>query len=654
MQTNIHLNRTYAVAAFDVAMAAISFAVALLLRRGVGNFWHESSDFFIEGIVAFSIISAIVFWRMRVYRGFWRYTSSRDVIKIGWASVIAVLIFVALLFVATRLEAYPRSALPINFLVLAALLVGPRVLYRTLLERGLSGFFQRASDEHRIPVLLLGAGDDADLFMRASLSGSAANYRVVGMVDDDAVKIGRHIHGIRVYGPARDLTAIVRTLKQQGTQPRRLILTSDDMFDPDRLGEILAAAEGLALPLSRLPRMTDFATSENGGNGNNATINIKPVAIEDLLGRPQAALDTAEMANLIAGKRVCVTGAGGSIGSELCRQIARLKPAHMTLIDNSEFNLYTIDMELSHNYPDISRTMVLGDVRDLGRLNSTFETARPQLVFHAAALKHVHMVEANPNEGILTNVLGTRNVADSCVAHKVAVMVLISSDKAVNPTNIMGASKRIAESYCQALGLTLAAGGDAEHTRMVTVRFGNVLASSGSVVPLFQRQIASGGPVTVTDPNVSRFFMTTHEAVQLVLQASALGARGKGGQIFVLDMGSPVLIKDLASQMIRLAGLKPDKDIEIIYTGLRPGEKMEEELFHEKEPLTDTPITGLQRASSRPIDLTLLQSQIARLCAAAHTRDSAQTRIEISTIVPEFHTPEVTPTGAAARTRAAP
>jgi len=644
MQTNICLNRTYAVAAFDVAMAAISFTVALLLRRGVSNFWHESSSFFIEGIVAFSIISAIVFWRMRVYRGFWRYTSSRDVIKIGWAAAISILIFVALLFVATRLEAYPRSALPINFLALAALLVGPRILYRTLRERGLSGFFQRASDEHRIPVLLLGAGDDADLFMRASLSGSAANYRVVGMVDDDAAKIGRHIHGIRVYGPARDLTAIVRALKQQGTQPRRLILTSDDMFDPDRLCEILAAAEGLALPLSRLPRMTDFATRENG---DNATINIKPVAIEDLLGRPQAALDTTEMANLIADKRVCVTGAGGSIGSELCRQIARHKPAHMTLIDNSEFNLYTIDMELSQSCPDVSRTMVLGDVRDLGRLNSTFETARPELVFHAAALKHVHMVEANPNEGILTNVLGTCNVADSCVAHKVAVMVLISSDKAVNPTNVMGASKRIAESYCQALGLTLAAGDDTGHTRMVTVRFGNVLASSGSVVPLFQRQIASGGPVTVTDRNVSRFFMTTNEAVQLVLQASALGARGKGGEIYVLDMGSPVLIKDLASQMVRLAGLKPDKDIEIIFTGLRPGEKMEEELFHEKEPLTDTSVTGLQRASSRPIDLTLLQSQIARLCAAANDRDSAQTRIEISTIVPEFHTTNATPPSAA-------
>jgi len=635
MQTRLRINRTYAVAAFDVAMAAISFAVALLLRRGVGNFWHESSGFFIEGIVAFCVIAAIVFWRMRVYRGFWRYTSSRDVAKIGWAAAITVLIFVALLFVATRLEAFPRSALPINFLVLVALLIGPRILYRSLMERGLSGFFQRANGEHRIPVLLLGAGDDAELFMRASLSGSAASYRVVGLIDDDEAKIGRHIHGVRVYGPARDLTAIVRSLKQRGTQPQRLILTPD-AFDPDRLREILDAAEGLALPLSRLPRMTDFQS------GDRAAINIKPVAIEDLLGRPQAALDGKEMAALIRDRRVCVTGAGGSIGAELCRQIAGHEPSHMTLIDSSEFNLYTIDMELSESHPHVSRTMVLGDVRDLGRLNSTFEVARPQLVFHAAALKHVHMVEANPNEGVLTNVLGTRNVADSCVAHGVAVMVLISSDKAVNPTNVMGATKRIAENYCQALGLSLAAKGDA-HTRLVTVRFGNVLASSGSVVPLFQRQIAAGGPVTVTDPEVSRYFMTTREAVQLVLQASALSARGAGGEIFVLDMGEPVLIKDLASQMIRLAGLTPGKNIEIIYTGLRPGEKLVEELFHEKEPLSDTPIAGLQRASSRPTDLTQLQAQIERLCAAANARNSDAARAEIGVIVPEFRSSDANP-----------
>ena len=555
MKYKIQINRTYAVAAFDVLMAAASFAIALLLRRGLENFWHESSNFFVEGLVAFCIISAIVFWRMRVYRGFWRYTSSRDIAKITWAVSITILIFVALLFVATRLEAYPRSALPINLLVLVSLLGGPRILYRTLMERGLSGFFQRASNEHRVPVLLLGAGDEAELFMRASLGGSAANYRVVGLIDDDLGKIGRHIHGIRVYGPTQNLTSIVRILKKRGTQPQRLILTSDK-FDPDQLRDVLSAAEGLALPLSRLPRMTDFQTEEA------TKINIKPLAIEDLLGRPQTSLDNQEMANLICAKRVCVTGAGGAIGAELCRQIAVHNPSHLTLIDNSEYNLYSIDLELSKSFPDLCRTMVLGDVRDKTCINTTFHNMKPELVFHAAALKHVHIVELNPREGVLTNIMGTVNVADSCVSHGVSVMVLISSDKAVNPSSIMGASKRIAENYCQTLGLSLSVKQE-DCTRLVTVRFGNVLASSGSVVPLFQQQIADGGPVTVTDPDVRRYFMTTREAVQLVLHASALGARGKGGEIFVLDMGDPVLIKDLANQMIRLAGLTPGKDIDI-------------------------------------------------------------------------------------------
>ena len=313
MQNKLRINRTYSVAAFDVVMVALSFAIALLLRRGLENFWHESNGFFIEGAAAFTIISAIVFWRMRIYRGFWRYTAARDIIKISSAVGIAILTFVALLFFATRLEAYPRSALPINFMVLVALLAGPRILYRTLMERGLSGFFQRISDDQRIPVLLLGVDDDADLFMRASLSGSATNYRVVGLIDDDNSKIGRNIHGVKVYGPARELKNIVNVLKQRGMQPQRLILTSK-AFDPEQLRDVLDSAEGLALPLSRLPRMTDF---QNSGGG---LVPIKPIEIEDLLGRPQTVLDRQEMAKLIHGKRVCITGAGGSIGSELLNQ----------------------------------------------------------------------------------------------------------------------------------------------------------------------------------------------------------------------------------------------------------------------------------------------------------------------------------------------
>jgi O-antigen biosynthesis protein WbqV len=359
---------------------------------------------------------------------------------------------------------------------------------------------------------------------------------------------------------------------------------------------------------------------------------VRPIRLEDLLGRPQAAPDRAAMRALVSGRRVCVTGAGGTIGAELVRQIADDGPAHLTLIDNSEYNLYRIDLELDEAHRGLSRSTVLGDVRDPGRLASTFARERPELVFHAAALKHVHMVEANPNEGVLTNAVGTRNVADACLAAGSRAMVLVSTDKAVNPTSVMGATKRIAESYCQALAASPAAGS----LRLVTVRFGNVIGSSGSVVPLFQRQIAAGGPLTVTDPEVARYFMTTREAVQLLLQASALGAGEGGGGIYVLDMGRPIRIVDLARQMIRLAGLTPDKDIEIVFTGLRPGEKKDEALFHPAEPLVATDTPGILRAQSRSADLALMQRRLDLLQAAARDRRSADALSLVAAMVPEY------------------
>ena len=626
----LRINRTYAVAAHDVAMAAISFVLALILRWGPGEFLQESLNFLAQGIVAFTLVCAIVFWRTRIYRGFWRYTSLRDVINIGSAVTLAMLIFLPILFAVTRLEAFPRSAIFINWFVLIALLLGPRLLYRAFVEGSLRGITQRTSNGDRIPVILVGAGDDAELFMRSTAGGGAANYRVVGLIDDDPAKIGRHIHGVRIFGPASDVAAITRDLRLRGMQPRRLILTSD-AFDPEWVNNLLTAAGSLGMPMSRLPRLTDFRS------GEAREIEVKPVAIEDLLGRPQAALDLAAMKSLVNGKRVAITGAGGTIGSELCRQIAPFEPASLTLIDNAEYNLYAIDQELADTYAAVPRGPYLGDVRDRGRIDSAFAKERPEVVFHAAALKHVPMVEANPNEGVLTNVIGTRNVADACVAFDVATMVLISTDKAVNPTSIMGATKRIAESYCQALGVAQAAGGGG--TRLVTVRFGNVLGSSGSVVPLFQKQIAAGGPVTVTDPGVTRYFMTTREAVQLVLQASARDAEQSGSEIYVLDMGEPVRIEDLARQMIRLAGRIPDEDIEITFTGLRPGEKMFEELFHGQEPPTATGTPGVLRAASRAADLARIGAQIDDMEATSRARLTEETLAQIKTVVPEYQAP---------------
>ena len=623
----IRINRTYAVAFHDVAMGALSFVVALILRWGPNSFAHESISFLFEGMILFATVCALVFWRTRTYRGFWRYASLRDAINITWAVSLAILIFLPILFLATRLEAFPRSALFINWFILLVLLLGPRLLYRAFVDGSLGGILQRTSIAERIPVILVGASDNAELFIRATSSGAASNYRVVGIIDDDLDKLGRYLRNVKIYGPSNKLAEIFKNLKQRGLQPQRLILTSD-ITEPDRLNKLLAAADGLSLPLSRLPRLTDFQ------NSDIKSIEVKPIAIEDLLGRPQATLDLDSVEKLVRGRNVCVTGAGGTIGSELCQQISDFAPSNLILIDNSEYNLYSIDKRLEQLNSSIPRKLYLADVRDRKRIDDTFSKELPEVVFHAAALKHVPMVELNPNEGVLTNVIGTRNVADACVEFKVKIMVLISTDKAVNPTNIMGATKRVAESYCQALGQTLQA--NKGSLKIVTVRFGNVLGSSGSVVPLFQKQISEGGPVTVTHQEITRYFMTTREAVQLVLQASANNKIVGSGGIYVLDMGDPVHINDLAQQMIRLAGHIPNVDIKIIFTGLRPGEKLFEELFHPDEIPTPTSTPGVLQAKTRPRNYNNISSIISQIESAALKGQSIETITLINSLVPEY------------------
>ena len=509
-----------------------------------------------------------------------------------------------------------------------------------MLDGSLAGVLRRGdSAAQRVPVLLLGVGDNAELFISAATRSSSSNYRVIGIVDDDASQARRHIHGIRILGTTAELPEIVRGLRARGTGPQRAVLTEPSP-DPDRLRVLLADCEAVGLPLSRLPELTDFRP------GDEPDIDVRPIRLEDLLGRPQAAPDRAAMRALVNGRRVFITGAGGTIGAELARQIADDGPAHLTLFDNAEYNLYRIDQELQAAYPGLSRSVVLGDVRDPSRLASTFARAEPELVFHAAALKHVHMVETNPNEGVLTNAVGTRNVADACIAAGTRTMVLVSTDKAVNPTSVMGATKRIAESYCQALADSPAAAG----LRLVTVRFGNVIGSSGSVVPLFQRQIADGGPVTVTDPDVARYFMTTREAVQLLLQASALGAGEEGGGIYVLDMGQPIKIVDLARQMIRLAGRTPETDIEIVFTGLRPGEKRDESLFHPAEPMIATETPGILRAQSRTADFALMRRRLDQLATAANDRRTEDTLALVAAMVPEYQPSDATLSAAPADT----
>jgi O-antigen biosynthesis protein WbqV len=392
--------------------------------------------------------------------------------------------------------------------------------------------------------------------------------------------------------------------------------------------------------LRRAPRITALGEA---AVPSARRLDLRPVSIEELLDRPQVPLDRDGMARLVQGRRVLVTGAGGTIGGELSRQVAALGPASLTLLDHGEYLLYEIELELRERHPEVPKRAVLCDVRDEARVRRLFEELRPELVFHAAALKHVPMVENDPLEGLLTNALGTRIVADAARAAGAAAMVFISTDKAVNPTSVMGASKRLAEMYCQALDVQ---GRSGAGMRLVTVRFGNVLGSTGSVVPLFRRQLERGGPLTVTHPDMRRYFMTVREAVGLVLQASVVGTEGEAlpelreGGIFVLDMGDPVKIVDLARRMVRLAGLRPDLDVEIRFTGLRPGEKLYEELFHGQEPPRATRFAGLLMATPRTADAALVGRAIDEIAAAARRGDGAAALAQLGRLVPEFdHNP---------------
>ncbi len=629
----MHLNKRIAtVAIHDIVMAAVSFEASVMLRyytygapQGVGFLWPAT--------LVFTAVCFVAFWRTGLYRGIWYYSSFNDLAAIVKAVTISILVFLAIMFVATRLEDFPRTALLINWPLLIIMLAGPRFLYRALKDGNWRAAFERNAED-RVPVLLVGAGDAAEMFIRDQSRSRSAGYRTVGILDDKPNRIGRDIRGVRVMGAVKELSTAVEALAKKGQRPQRLIIATDAL-EGAAVRSLLDEAEGLGMTLSRLPRLTDFRS----GDGKAATADgigeLRPIDIADLLGRPRKVLNRGEMADLIKGRRVLVTGAGGTIGSELVRQVAAFDPAKIVLLDNGEYNLYRIDMELAEEFAELPRAAILGDVRDTRRLGQVFAAERPELVFHAAAFKHVPLNEQNPNEAALTNIIGTSCVADACRAAGTGIMVLISTDKAVNPTNVMGASKRVAEMVCQSHNLVR--GGQAG-TRFVTVRFGNVLGSTGSVVPLFQRQLAAGGPLTVTHPEITRYFMTTGEAVELVLQATAMpeDLAGGGASLFVLDMGDPVRIQDLARQMIRLSGRRPGVDVDIEFSGLRPGEKLYEELFHDAEQLVETGRDGIHLATPRTIEWPELSRTLEQLAAAAQARQTSETLSIIKQLVPEF------------------
>ncbi|MBK1658135.1 polysaccharide biosynthesis protein [Paracraurococcus ruber] len=584
---------------------------------------------------------------VRLPQQYWRYAGLPDLLGILVAAIgAAVLFWGGLLALGAWIP--PNPAFPaIHALTLGLLLGAPRIAGRL--------HHARRSSESITPqpVLLVGAGDGADIFIRALAAERQPAFRVAGILSMRSRQAGRRIQGHPILGTADEIAAVLDTLKEEGRLPALIVLTTHHVQGL-ALERLLDAADRHGIPVRRAPSVTSLdpaarrmaAMEEKAGQ----RLKLDPVAIEDLLDRPQIPLDREGMARLIQGRRVLVTGAGGTIGGELARQVAALGPAQLTLLDHGEFALYEIDLELRERHPDVPRRAVLADIRDEPRMRRLLEDIRPELVFHAAALKHVPMVENNPLEGLLTNALGTRVVADAAAAVGCRAMVFISTDKAVNPTSVMGASKRLAEMYCQALDVhARAADRDqarvaARGMRCVTVRFGNVLGSTGSVVPLFRRQLERGGPLTVTHPDMRRYFMTVREAVGLVLQASVIGAEDRHDQppelaeggIFVLDMGKPVKIVDLARRMIRLAGLRPEEDVEIRFTGLRPGEKLYEELFHGQEPPRPTEFKGLLVATPRTADPALVGRAIDEIAGACRAGSPRTALAQLGRLVPEF------------------
>ena len=609
--------------AYDLAMAVLALLAALLLRHGTLRVF-DYRTLFLGGIFPFCAATAASLLIMRTYRTSWRHASTADLTNIVYTVTFAVLIYLPLGFTATRLLLIPRTSIVMAWIIMIALMAGSRVAYR-LYREGRLFFSHRPMRPGQVPILLVGGGLNAEILLRGL--DRSSEYYPVGVLDNSSM--GALLRGVPVLGRLADAERVIEGFADAGDRPRKLVVV-DRALDPAVLAGLVEVANRKGLTVARGPdptllRPETFEAPE-----------LQPISVEDLLGRSQIVLDPAPVRQLLAGKRVLVTGAGGSIGSEIVRQVCAAGPASLCLIDASEFNLYAIDRDVANQWPVIRCSARMIDVRHRQGLDTCFAAFKPDIVFHAAALKHVPLVEANPLEGIWTNVIGTRNVADAARAAGCAAMVLISTDKAVNPTNVMGATKRCAEAYCQALALEDAS--EQQAMRIATVRFGNVLGSTGSVVPLFERQIRAGGPITVTHPEIERFFMTIREAVQLVLQASALGAgrRDLAGRVFVLDMGKPVKIVDLARQMIRLAGLQPDRDIRISFTGLRPGEKLYEELFHEEEMLEPTPVPRLNIGTPRASSLAMLVESLAALEVECHAGKSERALAILRSLVPDF------------------
>lgn len=555
----------------DLGAAALAWLLAYLLRLNF-ELYYPYDEAIWRDLAWIVPLQGVIFWRLRMYRGLWRYASLPDLRRILIAIGLGTLA-IALVIALFRLTYVPRSVMILYPILLAVFMGGSRIAYRAWKE----GHLTRLSIAQAKRVVILGAGSAAADLLKGL--GRNPEWQFVGLLDDDPTMLRREIHGLRVLGP---LDALPKIASERGVELAVIAMPRATHRARRRALELCTKA-GLAT--LTVPSYEDLVS------GKVTISQLRPIELDDLLGRDPVALDTEGLAEWLRNKAVMVTGAGGSIGAELTRQILRFEPACLVAFDSNELALYTLEQELGSAQGETRLVYVIGDVKNRRRLEEAFANYRPATVFHAAAYKHVPLMEeTNAWEAVQNNALGTWRLAQAAIAHGVEKFVLVSTDKAVNPTNVMGASKRLAEMVCQ--------GVDSERTRFVAVRFGNVLGSTGSVIPKFRKQIADGGPITVTHPEIRRYFMSIPEAAQLVLQA---GLMGQGGEIFVLDMGEPVKIVDLARDLIRLSGYTED-DIQIEFTGLRPGEKLYEELLADNETTLPTrhPKLRIMKAQHAP------------------------------------------------------
>jgi FlaA1/EpsC-like NDP-sugar epimerase len=601
------VSRRYLVFLLDLLIIAAAYILAYLFES---NFYFFASVEMLTHILPIVVVSkGAVFLFSRLYRSMWKYASLPDMLEIIKSVSLASVFSLFAILVVREYQYFSRVVFILDWGILLFLMIASRLLWRVYRE-----MYVLPRMKNGPKSLIIGAGEAGHQLLQEIRKSPKANYNVVGFVDDDPLKNGMSLGGVKVLGNTRQLQNLAKELGVE-----KVIIAIPSARGKE-IRAIIRRCKMANVRFKILPGLSDLIT------GKVEVSHIKDVEIDDLLGRDAVQLDDRAISDYLAGKRVLVTGAGGSIGSEICRQVARYSPRKIVLIDSAETPLFHIERELSASYPELMLVPVLADVRDRDRLECLFEEFMPEVVFHAAAYKHVPMMEYNPIEAVSNNIGGSKNVADLAQLFNVKNFVMISSDKAVNPTNVMGASKRSAECYIQSISRK-------SSTKFTTVRFGNVLGSNGSVIPMFKEQIKNGGPLTVTAPGVERFFMTIPEASQLVIQAGCLG---QGGDIFLLDMGEPMPILELAEELIRLSGLEPYEDIDITFTGLRPGEKMYEELVIEGENVLATSHEKIKVLASVDMDSVFCETEIEALLSAARKNDVVGIIEGLRRLVPEY------------------